>query len=182
MKVYNTTDLFSQVQKHFAPILSHHELKKGILLHKEGELGLQLFFVKKGVLRSFYYLNGKDITSHFAFENGIIGAADSIIRGEKSRYNIEVLEDSQVSAIDYKKMEAFLEVNPHLERLARLFSQYLYIDLVERIEELTFLTAAEKYRRLTKRFPHIDQRVNLGHIASYLGLSQETLSRVRAER
>ncbi len=174
-------DLFQQVITCFSPILRLHRFDKGELLHKENTMGQDLFLVQSGALRSFYYVDGKDVTAHFALEKGIVGAADSIIRGKRSRYNIETLEPSEVYVLDYTEMESFLDQHPQLERLARQFSQLLYMDLVERLEGMTFLTAKERYDHLIERYPTITQRVNLGHIASFLGITQETLSRVRSQ-
>ncbi len=152
-----------------------------MLLHRANRTCYDIFLVQSGALRSFYLLDGKDVTAHFALEYGMVGAADSIIRNKPSRYNIETLEQSEVYVLDYTEMEAFLDQNPHLERLARKFTQLLYIDLVERLEGMTFLTAKERYDHLIARYPNIAQSVNLGHIASYLGITQETLSRVRGK-
>ena len=150
------------------------------MLHRAADISYNLYLVQSGILRSYYYVDGKDVTAHFALEYGIIGAADSIIKNKPSRYFIESLENSRVYILDYRGMESFLDQHPHLERLARKFSQSLYIDLVERLEGMTFLSAKEKYNHLLTRYPGITQRAGLGHIASYLGITQETLSRVRA--
>ncbi len=174
-------ELFQEVLTHFSPILKHKHFEKGRLLHKANEVSIELFLVRSGVLRSFYYVDGKDVTAHFALDHGVVGAADSIIRRKRSRYNIEALEDSEVFLLNYDELEAFLDKKPKLERLARRFTQLIYIDLVERIEGMTFLSAKERYDHLIDRYPDITQRVSLGHIASYLGITQETLSRVRAK-
>ncbi len=175
-------ELFSQVVIHFAPIIQTKAYEKGALLHQATQTCYDLFLVKTGALRSFYYVDGRDITAHFALEYGIIGAADSIIKNKPSRYFIETLEKSQVYTIDYREMESFLDQKPQLERLARKFSQLLYIDLVERLEGMTFLSAKDKYEQLLQRYPGISSKVSLGHIASYLGITIETLSRIRANR
>lgn len=174
-------ELFLEVLANFSPILTQKHFKKGKLLHKENTVCYDLYLVKAGVLRSFYYVDGKDVTSHFAMEYGVVGAADSIIKGKKSIYNIEALERSEVYVLDYLEMESFLDRNPNLERLARKFTQLIYINLVERLEGMTFLSAKDRYEKLIFRYPGITQKVSLGHIASYLGITQETLSRVRGQ-
>ncbi len=107
---------------------------------------------------------------------------DSIVYGRVSRYRVEALEDSTCLLLDYREMESFLEQHPQHERLARRVTEYLYADLVERFEGMLFLSARERYEHLLARYPDITQRVGLGHIASYLGMTQETLSRVRGKR
>lgn len=173
---------FEEVLAQFAPVSTPARFEKGALLHRAGKTCYSLFLVKSGALRSFYYAGERDITAHIALEYGIVGAADSIIRGTQSRYCIEALESSSVVVLDYRALESYLDQNPQLERLARQFTQHLYIGLVERLEDRAFCTARERYAHLLKRHPDITQRVSLGHIASYLGMSQETLSRVRAQR
>jgi len=173
-------EFFCKVRSAFAPILQAKEYERGTLLQVEDDICYNLFLVEKGALRSFYFLEDKDISAHFAIDYGVVGAVDSIIKGKKSRYNIEALESCEVKLLDYRRLETFLDENPHLERMAHRFTQYLYLDLVERFEGMMFLSAKEKYEHLLQRYPGITQRVSLGHIASYLGMSQETLSRVRA--
>ena len=174
-------DQFLEAVANLSPILTATHVEKGERLHEENATCYDLFLVEAGVLRSFYFVDGKDVTAHFAMEYGIIGAADSIVRGKKSRYNIEALERSDVYVLDYREMESFLDRHPHLERSARRLTQLIYIDLVERLEGMTFLSAKDRYEHLMQRYPGITQRVNLGHIASYLGITQETLSRVRGQ-
>jgi len=173
--------LFQEILTHFSPILKLNHFEKGQLLHQANKVSVELYLVHSGALRSFYYVEGKDVTSHFALDYGVVGPADSIIKRKRSRYNIEALENSSVFVLNYDDMESFLDENPMLERLARQFTQLLYMDLVERIEGMTFLSARERYLHLMARSPDITQRVSLGHIASYLGITQETLSRVRAK-
>jgi CRP-like cAMP-binding protein len=168
--------------KEFKELATFQKVKKGQLLNKEGETNLNLYIVKEGLLRSFYLIDGKDITAHFASEYSMVGSVDSIMSKSKSIYNIEAIEDSVVYRIDYQELEAYLEKHPRLEKTARQISQHLYYDLALRIHELTFLSAKEKYERLIVNNPSIIQRVNLGHIASFLGITLETLSRIRRQK
>ncbi len=173
--------IFEETIEKLSSILILKKFEKGQLLHEEGEICQTIFLVKTGILRSFYFVKDKDITAHFALDNGVVGAIDSIVTGKASRYNIESLEPSEVYILDYLKMESYLDENPSLERLARKFTQLIYLDLVERFEGMMFLSAKEKYDHLITRYPTITSKVNLGHIASYLGITQETLSRTRAQ-
>jgi CRP-like cAMP-binding protein len=168
-----------QIPSAFAEILTLQRYEKGQLLHRAGERCSTLFLVKTGAVRSFYLVEGRDVTAHFALEHGLVGALDSIVKGQASRYSIEALEPSEVYRMEYAEMEAYLDRHPEQERLARQVTQQLYLGLVERLEGMTFLSARERYEHLMAHFPGITQRVGLGHIASYLGITQETLSRVR---
>jgi CRP-like cAMP-binding protein len=174
-------DLLRQIPGAFADILTLQQYGKGQLLHRAGERCNTLFLVKTGAVRSFYLVEGRDVTAHFALEYGLVGAVDSIVKGQASRYSIEALEPSAVYRMEYTEMEAYLRRHPEQERLARQVTQLLYLDLVERLEGMTFLSARARYEHLQERYPGITQRVSLGHIASYLGITQETLSRVRRQ-
>lgn len=175
-------DLVEQAIAAFEPILTPANYQQGEVIHREGQNSNAIFIVTKGILRSYYHVDGRDITAYFAMDNHIIGAVDSLIKGEGSIYNIEALEDTHALKLHYGEMEYFLDQNPRFERIARRISQMLYFDLVERVEGMTFLSAKQKYDHLLKRHPTITQRVNLGHIASFLGITPETLSRIRGQK
>jgi len=168
-------ELVSDYQKLLTPL----SLPKNELLHIENKVCKHSFFIEKGVARIFHFKDGKEITSHFAFEGQAITAIDSLLQGNKSKYNIELLEDSTLFSISYEEMEKFYQKSIIHERFGRLFLQQVYVDLVERIEDIQFHTAQERYDNLLKKQPQILQRVPLKHISSYLGITQETLSRIR---
>lgn len=172
---FELKELFVDLQK----IKTKKSLAKYHMLHREGSICNHLFIVEKGVVRSFYYKDGKDITAHFEIENGLITAIDSFIQRKSSRYNIELLEDSEIGFIAYEDIENLIIEKPHYEKYRRLQIEQNYIELAERIENLVFNTAKERYAKLISTHPSLLQRVNLNHIASFLGITQETLSRIR---
>jgi len=140
-----------------------------------------LYLIEKGIARAFYYKDGKDITAHFAVENGTITAIDSFIQRKKSRYNIEVLEDSEIISISHEDLQNLLKEKPAYEKYTRMFLEQIYIDLAERVEDLLFHNAKERYDKLVEKTPDLLQRVHLKHIASFIGITQETLSRIRTQ-
>lgn len=163
----------------FLQIMKTSEYKKNDLIHEEGTTCNHLFFIEKGIARVFYYKDGKEVTSHFAVENEATTAIDSFIQRKKSRYNIESLEDTRILSISHNDLQKLFNEKPRYEKYSRLFLEQIYIDLAERIEDLLFHNAKERYEKLFNEKPDLFQRVNLGHIASYIGISQETLSRIR---
>lgn len=166
----------------FQALLTQHSCKKKQLLHAENKVCRHSYFIHEGVARAFYFKDGKDITAHFAFEGQSITAVDSLMQGKPSKYNIEVLEDSIVFAVSYEDLETYLQQSALHERFGRYFIQQAYFEMIERVEDLQFLSAKERYHILLKKHPHIIQRVELRHISSFLGITQETLSRIRAEK
>lgn len=160
-------------------LLETHNFPKNHLLHKQGTICRHIYLVQKGIVRTYFYKEGKDITVHIASEGELITAIDSVISLKKSRYNVELLEDSEIHAISYNALQSLMEKHPHYEKYMRLILEQLYAEGADRIEEFLFYSAKERYDNLIKNKPHLLNRVNLGHIASYLGITQETLSRIR---
>ncbi|WP_420321370.1 Crp/Fnr family transcriptional regulator [Flagellimonas sp.] len=152
---------------------------KNHLLHSQGKICEHIYLVEKGIARTFFYKEGKDITVHIASEGELITAIDSIISLKKSRYNVELLEESEIYCITYAELQSLLEKHPYYEKYMRMILEQLYAEGANRIEEFLFYSAKERYQNLMELNPSILNRVNLGYIASYLGMTQETLSRIR---
>jgi len=160
-------------------LLEKQTFSKNHLLHQQGTICNHIYLVQKGIARTFFYKEGKDITVHIASEGELITAIDSVISLKKSRYNVELLEDSEILIISYKALQSLMEKHPEHEKYMRLILEQLYAEGADRIEEFLFYSAKERYDNLIKKRPHLLNMVNLGHIASYLGITQETLSRIR---
>jgi len=155
---------------------------KGHLLHKEGNVCRKLFFIQTGLARIFYYKDGKDITTSFVTENTFTTAVDSFFEQKPSKYNIELLEPSTVSNIGYDDLMRLFKESHAIERFGRMITTEFLKAYAERLTAIQFQTAAERYAAMQARHPNILSRVALGHIASYLGITQETLSRLRAKK
>lgn len=156
-------------------LLSKHEhlLKVGRTCH-------HLYFLQQGIVRGYYQLDGKEITHWFGFENDFVTSFHSFITQEPAVESIQLLEGSILWAISKEKLTGLLNQFHELERLLRIAYEKYYIRLEERYVNAQFKTAAERYEQLIQQTPHIVERVPLGYIASYLGISQETLSRTRS--
>lgn len=153
--------------------------KKGTILLKEGSVCHHLFFIEKGVLRTFAYQDGKDVTSWIYFDNQLFTCWGSYLMQNPSLDYIVVEEAAMVLTISRDDMEQLYDELPQLERFGRkvLEAQVTFVEAFSR--EYNFAPAKERYEMLLEYFPDITQRVNLGHIASFIGISQETLSRIR---
>lgn len=173
--------IFNQLKADFEGIMKRDSYPKHFLLQKEGTVCSHLFFIDEGLARAFYFKDGQDITAHFAMENSTITAIDSFIQRKRTRYNIELLEDSIVTSFSHQDLHQLLEMNPQYEKFVRMYLEQIYIELAERVEDLLFHTAKERYDKLMEKEPSLLLRVSLKHIASYLGITQETLSRIRSK-
>jgi CRP-like cAMP-binding protein len=156
------------------------EFSKNDLLLKEGNVCRHLYFIEQGALRGFYNLDGKEITHWFGFENDFVTSFHSFITGQAAVENIQLLEYTTLWAIPKEKLLPLFDRFHETERLVRIIYEKYYIRLEERFVNAQFKTAAERYESLLADAPHILNRVPLGYIAAYLGITQETLSRIRS--
>ncbi len=154
-------------------------LSKNSYLLQEGQVCRQLYFVEKGALRGCYNHDGKEVTHWFAFENDFVTSFNSFSTGKAAVENIQLLEGCILWSISKEALADLLGRFHELERLLRIAYEKYYIRLEERFVNAQFKTAKERYEELLLQSPHILERVPLGCIASYLGISQETLSRIR---
>ena len=154
---------------------------KNDYLLKEGKICRYLYFLKKGALRGYYNADGKDITHWFAFEENFVTSFHSFITEQPSVENIQFIEGSILYAISKEKLYNLFNQYHEIERLVRIAYEKYYIKLEERYVNAQFKTALELYNNLLRQSPHIVERVPLGYISSYLGITQETLSRIRKQ-
>jgi CRP-like cAMP-binding protein len=167
--------------KALAKNLKKLEVSKNTLLVREGIVCHHLYFLEKGCLRKFYNLDGKEVTHWLGFENNFTTSFYSFISRKPGIENLQVLEDSVLWSISHDDLQLLMNKHRDLERMVRIIEEQYYIRLEERIMALHFKTAKERYEELMLASPHILQRISLGQIASYLGISQETLSRIRGQ-
>lgn len=154
-------------------------MDKNAELQPIGHTCRTIYFMRSGIARIFYYRNGKDITEYFAFENNIIARAESLFTGRPSKKAIQVLEDSEIIAINATKLFELYDLHPEIERLFRLIFESAYVDTIHRMENFQFHSARERYLMLLDTTDLV-KRIPLKHIASYLGITQVSLSRIRA--
>ena len=155
-------------------------LPKNEFLVTERKVCKHLYFLEHGAIRGFYLLDGKEITHWFGFENDFVTSFHSFITEQPAIENIQLLEGCVLWSISKEKLTSLFNQYHEIERLVRIAYEKYYLRLEERFVNGQFKTAAELYENLLKRTPHILERVPLGMIASYLGISQETLSRIRS--
>ncbi|WP_435525149.1 Crp/Fnr family transcriptional regulator [Chryseobacterium indoltheticum] len=152
------------------------------MLLQEGEVCRNTFFVEKGLLRMYSIdKNGKEHVIQFAPENWLIGDRSSLYFNEKSRYYIEAVEDSEVLFLQPDFFSKLLEEFPNTIEKNDLIIQKHVKSLQDRINSLLGETAEERYLKFIKMYPDLLLRVPQWMIASYLGITPESLSRVRKE-
>ncbi len=167
--------LEQRVEQYFLKV----SFKKGDLILSQGHRANFLYFIQKGVLHSYHFQKEKQISSWFYHENQFITSWYSFYTQQPSYEEIECLEDSSLYQISYNDFQKLIEDSKDFGNFARILAEEMIVFIDKFSKEWSFLQAKEKYQLLLQYFPNIEQRVQLGYIASFLGISQETLSRIR---
>ena len=154
---------------------------KDHFLVRENAIAHHLFYIKKGIARIYYFKNGKEITEWLALDNEFFFSIISFFEQKPSNLIIQTIEASEVMGIHHDTLMALCDQYHDIERWFRkaitgslILSQY-------RMDSIQFETAQQRYEKLLTNYPSIVQRVPLSYIASFLGITQETLSRIRSQ-
>lgn len=155
--------------------------KKHILL-KKGKICNYLYFIEKGLARNFFEEDDKEMTNDIIIEGELLVSFSSFISRQPSIETIELLEDSTLYAIHYDDLQNLYRQFPIMERTGRMIAEYHYNSLATKTYRLKFSNSTERYEALFNSKIEIIKRVPIGIIASYLGMSIETLSRIRSKQ
>ncbi|RZL49582.1 MAG: Crp/Fnr family transcriptional regulator [Pedobacter sp.] len=183
LNVFNSIyQLNDEIQEAIANESEIVHVKKKTRLLNAGEISNTIYFINKGAAR-VYYLNkdGTEITSWFLFENELLISVYSFFTGLPGFEYLETLEDCTFVALKREKLNKLYEKYLEMNFIGRKLTEYYYIRNEKQANELRMLTAKQRYQELLITNPKLLNRVSLGHIASYLGISQETLSRIRKQ-
>ncbi len=162
-------------------LLIRKEFKKGHLLFKSESIENSIYFIEKGIARAFLFKGEKEVTFWFGFEGEMIMSYYNYISNKPGYENIELLEDSVLYKLNHHDLQNLFKTDIEFANWGRKLAEIELVRTEEFFISQQFQTALERYRSLLQSHPHIIQRVQLGHIASYLGVTQVTLSRIRAE-
>lgn len=191
-KIQNTTrDIARELARKYST-MTHDELDtlesilvprkyaKGETILSEGEVCEDINYIDKGLIRQYYYKNGKELTEHIGADGEIFMCIESLFKEEKTHLEVEALEPTMVYSLPKRRLEQVALHNVNIQILYRkileesLIISQIHADLVR------FESAQNRYQRLCKMKPQVVLRAPLVYIASYLQMTPETLSRVRA--
>jgi CRP-like cAMP-binding protein len=162
-------------------ILIPKKYAKGEMILKEGEVCEAIYYIDKGLIRQFYYKNDKELTEHIGSDGEIFMCIESLFKEEPTKLQVEALEPTIVYLIPKHRLEQVALHNVNIQILYRkILEESLIISQVH-ADLLRFETAQNRYQRLCKMKPQVVLRAPLVYIASYLQMTPETLSRVRAQ-
>lgn len=154
--------------------------KRNTYLLKTGMVSHYMYFIKKGVARVYYEFEGMDVTDYFAIDGQFIGGVESLFTGLPSKKGIQLLEDAEVYRMKYADFEELCSQYHDIEKAGRRLATFAFLEGQQRIESIRFHEAKERYNELNKKYPGLINRCPLKYIASYLGITQVSLSRIRS--
>lgn len=157
-------------------------LKKGELVHNADSICKKSYFIQKGLMRLYFIKDGKEITEYFIAENEWANSPRSFMQQKLDIYYIDTLEQTECFCLGVHDLVFLFDNFPEMERYARLSMGTTFGHYLERITSMRFTTAKEKYQHFCETYQKIYHRIPLGMVSSYLGIAQETLSRIRAEK
>lgn len=154
---------------------------KGYLLLSADKVESRVYFIKQGIVRAYSNQDGNEITFWFGTEGHAVISMKSYVEDQPGYENIELLEDCELLELKTCDLKELFAADIYIANWGRRFAEKELIKTEERLISRQFGTATERYAKLMKENPDLLKRVQLGHIASYLGITQVSLSRIRAE-
>lgn len=170
------------MKKELSERITFVTFKKGELIHDANSVCTKSYFIQKGLFRTYFLKDGKEISEYFPAEGEWSNSPKSFRTREIDIYYIDAIEDTEAFCLNVNDLVYLFDNFPEMERYARLSMGTVFGHYMERITSMRFTTAKEKYNHFIQTYHDIHHRIPLGMIASYLGITQETLSRIRAEK
>lgn len=161
-------------------ILVPMKFAKGQMILSEGEICKHVYYIERGLIRQFYFKNGKQITEHLGEDRSIFMCIESLFREEPTKLQVEALEPTWVYALPKQKLEQVALHNVNIQILYRKILEESLITSQVHADLVRFETAQARYKRMCNLSPQVILRAPLVYIASYLQMTPETLSRVRS--
>jgi len=178
--IASITSLSKQSMEELLSAWKHWSVPKDHLLLREKTISDYIYFIEKGVARIFYRKNEKEITEWIAMDEQFFLSITSFFQRIPSKLIIQTLESSEVYGIHHDDFTRLADKHHDIEKLLRkMVTRSLILSQI-RMDSIQFETAQQRYERLLKDAPQIIQRVPLSYIASFLGVTLETLSRIRS--
>lgn len=158
------------------------QVKKHELFLEQGKVCRHMAFINKGYVRFYFLMEGEEVTKEFSFENSFCGSYTSFITGNPSRFNVKAMEDLSLLLFSRAHLLELIDTYPVWAKFMLFSVEKLFVRKENREASFLLDTPEVKYAKLLEEHKEMLQRVPLKYIASYLGISAETLSRVRSKQ
>ena len=179
--IYDILPLKEEVFNLSLDFLEIHQVQKSNFLLESGDSCNQLFYVSEGIFRIYQLKDGVELNSCFCAENSIASSFESFTNDTPTVEYVQAIEDSKVVSLSKASLNILFKLDPSWQEVGRRITEKECIRLSRRVGSLSFETTKKKYEQLLLDQPNIVLRVPVQYIASYLGVSRETLSRIRSQ-
>ena len=165
----------------FLPIVESVAYEKNEFLIQAGQVEQYIYYVVEGMVRLFLNNDGKDISLDFVFSNDFVSAYSSFLTGQPTAFTVQAMTDVQAIRFSRTNLLSLYDQSHKAERIGRLIAEQAFLRKTSR--EVQFLTsnAKQRYVQLLEQNPLLVQTISVRHLASYLGIEPESLSRIRRE-
>lgn len=161
-------------------ILVRKEYQKEQIILNLNDICKDIYIVDKGMIRQFYYKDGRDISEHFSHEGDVVFSIESLFLKEPTVLLMEAIEPATVYHLNYEKFQQLCDEHTDINKLYRRIIECDLVVSQRKADSWRFESSKERYDRFCREYPEIARRASIAHIATYLLMTPETLSRVRA--
>lgn len=176
--IYPSDDLKQELMTR----LRQETFKKREIILRHDQVCSKSYFIEEGILRLFYVKDGREITEFFGSEGEWMNSPRSFMEQKRDFYSIDAVEKTRVLSLHVTDLICLFENFPEMEKYARMDMGSTFTHLMDRLASIRFASAKDKYEHFLQTYPTIHHRIPLGMVASYVGVAQETLSRLRGKR
>jgi len=162
--------------------LHFQSFEKGEMILNADTICTKSYFIQKGLVRSYFLKDGKEISEFFCGVNEWVNSQRSLMEQKIDIYYIDAIEPTETYFIHVEDLVRLFDNFPEMERYARLSMGTIFGHFLDRITSMRFTSAKERYVHFQETYAELHHRIPLGMVASYLGITQETLSRIRSEK
>ena len=162
-------------------IMQPKQAEKGDMILDSGNISKGFLLIKEGLVRQFYYKKGIDVTEHFSTRGDVVCCIESTFLQKPTELMVQALEATSYYLIEYKDIKRICEDSMPLQRLYTHLMELMLVLSQQKVNEMRFVSVRERYENFVRQYPEVAKRATSRHIASYLLMTPETLSRIKAE-
>jgi len=171
-----------KLRDHLEDIVKEKKVARKAFLLKSGQVCTNVYFVGEGLFRSFYIKDSKDISTAFMKEGDLCIAVESFLTQRYTQESIQAIEDSIVYYITYDDLQRIYREFPEFNRFGRLVVEQCYLRSVQRLTAMWMQRSEDRYEWLIRIAPDLTQRVPAKYLASYLGVTEAMISKIKSRR